>query len=207
MIKGGKVKEILKQINAVMDENKLYLSELDAAIGDGDHGLNMNKGFNAVVEKIETLKDEDISMIVKASGMALVSNVGGASGPLYGTAFMKASMEIAKKEEINEEDFIKMLRAALEGIKMRGKGVAGEKTMIDTLEPAVVAGEKALEEGMQGKELLEKVRDAAEKGMTGTKKIAATKGRASYVGERSIGHQDAGATSMFLILDTIYKAI
>ena len=207
MIKGGKVKEILKQINAVMDENKLYLSELDAAIGDGDHGLNMNKGFNAVVEKIETLKDEDISMIVKASGMALVSNVGGASGPLYGTAFMKASMEIAKKEEINEEDFIKMLRAALEGIKMRGKGVAGEKTMIDTLEPAVVAGEKALEEGIKGKELLEKVRDAAEKGMTGTKEIAATKGRASYVGERSIGHQDAGATSMFLILDTIYKAI
>lgn len=207
MIKGGKVKEILKKINEVIDENKLYLSELDAAIGDGDHGLNMNKGFNAVVEKIETLKDEDISMIVKASGMALVSNVGGASGPLYGTAFMKASMEIPKKEEINEEDFIKMLRAALEGIKMRGKGVVGEKTMIDTLEPAVIAGEKALEEGLSSKEILEKVRDAAEKGMVGTKEIAATKGRASYVGERSIGHQDAGATSMYLILDTIYKEI
>lgn len=207
MIKGGKVKEILKKINEVIDENKLYLSELDAAIGDGDHGLNMNKGFNAVVDKIETLKDEDISMIIKSSGMALVSNVGGASGPLYGTAFMKASMEIAKKEEINEEDFIKMLRAALEGIKMRGKGVAGEKTMIDTLEPAVIAGEKALEEGLGSKEVLQKVVDSAHKGMIGTKEIIATKGRASYVGERSIGHQDAGATSMYLILDTICKEI
>lgn len=207
MINGVKVKEILREVNIVMDENKLYLSELDAAIGDGDHGLNMNKGFKAVVEKIDTLPDEDISTIIKSAGMALVSNVGGASGPLYGTAFMKASMVINKKNEIAIDDFISMLEAALEGIKMRGKAVLGEKTMIDTLEPAIVKGKIALAEGIDAKEVLNKIQEAAKEGMEETKNIVATKGRASYVGERSIGHQDAGATSMFLILNTIYKQI
>ncbi|MBU3109614.1 dihydroxyacetone kinase subunit DhaL [Clostridium gasigenes] len=207
MINGIKVKEILNKIDFVLAENKLFLSELDAAIGDGDHGLNMNKGFNAVVEKIKTLPDEDISNIIKASGMALVSNVGGAAGPLYGTAFMKASMAIAKKTEIDINDFINMLEAALEGIKMRGKGVFGEKTMIDSLEPAVIEGKKALEKNSEAKEVLNVIKNSAENGMNETKKIIATKGRASYLGERSIGHQDAGSTSMYLILKTIAEEI
>jgi phosphoenolpyruvate---glycerone phosphotransferase subunit DhaL len=207
MINGIKVKEILRKINSVMEENKLYLSELDAAIGDGDHGLNMSKGFAAVVDKIDTLQDDDISNIIKASGMALVSNVGGASGPLYGTAFIKASMVIAKKTEIGIEDFIHMLGAALEGIKMRGKGVLGEKTMIDSLEPALLAGKKAFAEGIEAKLVLNKIKESAEKGMISTKDIVATKGRASYVGDRSIGHQDAGATSMYLILKTISQEV
>ncbi|MBB6716424.1 dihydroxyacetone kinase subunit DhaL [Clostridium gasigenes] len=207
MINGIKVKEILNKIDFVLAENKLFLSELDAAIGDGDHGLNMNKGFNAVVEKIKTLPDEDISNIIKASGMALVSNVGGAAGPLYGTAFMKASMAIAKKTEIDINDFINMLEAALEGIKMRGKGVFGEKTMIDSLEPAVIEGKKALEKNSEAKEVLNIIKNSAENGMNETKKIIATKGRASYLGERSIGHQDAGSTSMYLILKTIAEEI
>ena len=207
MINGNKVKEILREINKVMYENKLYLSELDAAIGDGDHGLNMNKGFIAVVEKVETMSDDNISNIIKASGMALVSNVGGASGPLYGTAFMKASMAILNKQEIGVEDFIEMLDAALEGIKMRGKGTVGEKTMIDTLEPALIEGKNALGEGRDYKEVLTRLVAAAEVGMVGTKEVIATKGRASYVGERSIGHQDAGATSMFLILKTIEENV
>lgn len=207
MINGIKVKEILNKIDFVLAENKLFLSELDAAIGDGDHGLNMNKGFNAVVEKIKTLPDEDISNIIKASGMALVSNVGGAAGPLYGTAFMKASMAIAKKTEIDINDFINMLEAALEGIKMRGKGVFGEKTMIDSLEPAFVEGKKALEKNSEAKEVLNIIKNSAENGMNETKKIIATKGRASYLGERSIGHQDAGSTSMYLILKTIAEEI
>ncbi|MBB6624914.1 dihydroxyacetone kinase subunit DhaL [Clostridium gasigenes] len=207
MINGIKVKEILNKIDFVLAENKLFLSELDAAIGDGDHGLNMNKGFNAVVEKIKTLPDEDISNIIKASGMALVSNVGGAAGPLYGTAFMKASMAIAKKTEIDINDFINMLEAALEGIKMRGKGVFGEKTMIDSLEPAFIEGRKALEKNSEAKEVLNIIKNSAENGMNETKKIIATKGRASYLGERSIGHQDAGSTSMYLILKTIAEEI
>ncbi|MBU3106024.1 dihydroxyacetone kinase subunit DhaL [Clostridium gasigenes] len=207
MINGIKVKEILNKIDFVLAENKLFLSELDAAIGDGDHGLNMNKGFNAVVEKIKTLPDEDISNIIKASGMALVSNVGGAAGPLYGTAFMKASMAIAKKTEIDINDFINMLEAALEGIKMRGKGVFGEKTMIDSLEPAFIEGKKALEKNSEAKEVLNIIKNSAENGMNETKKIIATKGRASYLGERSIGHQDAGSTSMYLILKTIAEEI
>ena len=207
MINGKKVKEILNKINTVIDENKLYLSELDAAIGDGDHGLNMNKGFTSVVEKMDTIKDEDISTIIKSSGMALVSNVGGASGPLYGTAFMKASMVIAKKEEIDIKDFVSMLEAALDGIKMRGKGVCGEKTMIDTLEPAFEAGKKALDENLDTNDVLTRIKEAAEKGMLSTKDVIATKGRASYVGERSIGHQDAGATSMYLILKTISEEV
>ncbi|MBU3137821.1 dihydroxyacetone kinase subunit L [Clostridium gasigenes] len=207
MINGIKVKEILNKIDFVLAENKLFLSELDAAIGDGDHGLNMNKGFNAVVEKIKTLPDEDISNIIKASGMALVSNVGGAAGPLYGTAFMKASMAIAKKTEIDINDFINMLEAALEGIKMRGKGVFGEKTMIDSLEPAFIEGRKALEKNSEAKEVLNIIKNSAENGMNETRKIIATKGRASYLGERSIGHQDAGSTSMYLILKTIAEEI
>lgn len=207
MINGVKVKEILNKINEVIDENKLYLSELDAAIGDGDHGLNMNKGFNAVVEKISTVNDSDISGIIKSSGMALVSNVGGASGPLYGTAFMKASMVIVKKEEIDIKDFVSMLEAALDGIKMRGKSNLGEKTMIDTLEPAVLEGKEGIDKELDTIEILNNILKSAEEGMKYTKEIMATKGRASYVGERSIGHQDAGATSMYLILKAVVENI
>jgi len=207
MISGSKIKEILKSIDKVLDNNKLYLSELDAKIGDGDHGLNMNKGFKAVVQKIDTMPDNDIGNIIKGSGMALVSNVGGASGPLYGTAFMKASISVEGKYEVSIEDFIKMLEEALGGIKMRGKSTLGEKTMIDALEPALEQGKIALANGLSYKEILFNIQNSAYEGMIGTKNIIATKGRASYLGERSIGHQDAGATSMYLILKTIYEEI
>lgn len=207
MVSVSKIKEILKAINKILDDNKLYLSELDAKIGDGDHGINMNKGFKAVVQKIDTMPDNDIGNIIKGSGMALVSNVGGASGPLYGTAFMKASISVAGKVEISIEDFIKMLEEALDGIKMRGKSNLGEKTMIDALEPAILQGKIALANGLSYKEILFNIQNAAYKGMISTKNIIATKGRASYLGERSIGHQDPGATSMYFILKTIYEEI
>ncbi|MGL5616180.1 MAG: dihydroxyacetone kinase subunit DhaL [Sarcina sp.] len=207
MINGLKLKNIFKEIDKVMDENQLKLSELDAAIGDGDHGLNMNKGFNAVIEKIETMPEDNLANLVKVAGMALVSNVGGASGPLYGTAFMKASMVIVNKSEIDIKDFIEMLKAALEGIKMRGKASLGEKTMIDALEPAIKAGEVAFNEGKDEKEILSIIENAAKEGAEGTKNIVATKGRASYVGERSLTHQDAGATSMYLILKAIKESV
>jgi dihydroxyacetone kinase-like protein len=207
MVNGKDMKKILKKINIVIEENKLYLSELDAAIGDGDHGLNMSKGFNAVIKKIGDLSDEDLGDILKNSGMALVSNVGGASGPLYGTALMKAGMALSNKKTMNIKDFVEILQVALDGIKMRGKAVEGEKTMIDALSPAIEAGKKAINEGKSTKEILTSIRETAKQGVENTKSIIATKGRASYLGERSLGHQDAGATSMYLILNTITEEL
>lgn len=203
MINGNELKNILKKINIVIEENKLYLSELDAAIGDGDHGLNISKGFKAVVEKVKDLPEDDLGNILKNCGMALVTNVGGASGPLYGTAFMNGSRVVTKKSSIDINDFIEILQTSLDGIKMRGKSIEGEKTMIDALSPAIGAGRKALDENKSSKDILIAIRDAAKNGMENTKNIIATKGRASYLDERSLGHQDAGATSMYLILNTI----
>lgn len=206
-INGKKVIEILTQIAIKIDENKGYLSELDATIGDGDHGINMSKGFKAVTEKLKEDDSVDIAGILKKTGMALVSTVGGASGPLYGTAFMKSSMSVNGKTEIDIKDFSNMLKDALDGIKMRGKAKAGEKTMIDALEPALEAINKGIDQGLESKEILKLAKEAAYNGVEYTKTIIATKGRASYLGERSIGHQDAGATSSAIILETIYEAI
>lgn len=207
IINGVQVIQILGKISKVMDKNKAYLSELDAAIGDGDHGLNMSKGFAAVKEKLKDDNGNNIGDILKKTGMALVGNVGGASGPLYGTAFMKAAAVANGKESVNMGDFIKMLEEALAGINMRGKGEPGEKTMIDAIHPAVTALKAAVDQGLSSVECIYKAKEAANEGVEYTKTIVATKGRASYLGERSIGHQDPGATSSFLILDTIYNEI
>lgn len=206
-MKSEQLIHIIERIGQVIEENKLYLSELDASIGDGDHGLNLSKGFNAVKEKLESLNTTNISEVLKITGMALVSSVGGASGPLYGTAFMKASMAVNNKEEIDIYDFEKMLEYALDGIKMRGKSQLGEKTMIDAIEPALVKLKSDLSNKSDIVTCLENMSNEALKGVEGTKNIVATKGRASYLGDRSIGHQDAGATSSYLILKTIYEEV
>ncbi len=206
-INGEKVIEIINKIADRIEENKLFLTELDAAIGDGDHGLNMSKGFHAVREKLKEDTGANIGDLLKKTGMTLVSNVGGASGPLYGTAFMKAGMEAGSKEVIDIVDFEKMLSAALDGIKMRGKAVLEDKTMVDAIEPGLYALSKAIQLGLSSEEALKEAVDAAYKGVEHTKDIIARKGRASYLGERSIGHQDAGATSSALILKTIYEEI
>ncbi|MBT9831563.1 dihydroxyacetone kinase subunit DhaL [Clostridium baratii] len=200
-----KVIEILIKVSEKIDKNKEYLTELDAAIGDGDHGLNMSKGFNAVSDKLKAEEDDNIGNILKKTGMTLVSNVGGASGPLYGTAFMKASMALKDKNEIDINDFLSALKLALEGIKSRGKSTEGEKTMMDALSPAIKSMEDSIKNGDSYIEVLEKGKDAALEGVEFTKTIKATKGRASYLGDRSIGHQDPGATSCFYILETIYE--
>lgn len=200
-----KVIEILIKVSEKIDKNKEYLTELDAAIGDGDHGLNMSKGFKAVSDKLRSEEDNNIGNILKNTGMTLVSNVGGASGPLYGTAFMKASMALKDKNEIDINDFLNALKLALEGIKSRGKATEGEKTMIDALSPAIKSMEDSIKNGESYIEVLEKGKDAALEGVEFTKTIKATKGRASYLGDRSIGHQDPGATSCFYILETIYE--
>ncbi|MBO1264887.1 dihydroxyacetone kinase subunit L [Proteiniclasticum sp. SCR006] len=203
MADAQKVKEVILAISEIIEEKKLYLTQLDAAIGDGDHGLNMAKGFGAAKEKLESTNPETPSDILKAVGMALISKVGGAAGPLYGTAFLNASKSVAGKTELDLNDYQVMLEAALDGVKIRGKATVGEKTMVDAIEPALEALKKAIAEGSSTREAMDKSVAAAEEGVNYTKTIIAQKGRASYLGERSIGHIDPGAMSSYVILKTI----
>ena len=203
MANAQKVREVIFAIIEIIEEKKLFLTQLDAAIGDGDHGLNMAKGFGAAKEKLESTNPETPSDILKAVGMALISKVGGAAGPLYGTAFLNASKSVAGKTELDLNDFQVMLESALDGVKSRGKATVGEKTMVDAIEPALDALKKAIAEGSSTREAMDKAVAAAEEGVNYTKTIIAKKGRASYLGERSIGHIDPGAMSSFVILKTI----
>lgn len=207
MTDSKKVIEILLQIAKVMEEQKDFLTELDNVIGDGDHGINMARGFAEVEKKMDTWSDKDIGTILKGVGMTLVSTVGGASGPLYGTAFLKAGMTIGAKNEIGIVDFLAALNVAIEGIKARGRSTIGEKTMLDAMIPAY---EVMLLAADAGETDCHKVLDAglaaAEAGVEHTKELVATKGRASYLGERSVSHQDPGATSFTAMLKVITEA-
>ncbi|HLH63104.1 MAG TPA: dihydroxyacetone kinase subunit DhaL [Ktedonobacteraceae bacterium] len=196
----------LHQLAQVLHENRDYLTQLDSAIGDADHGINMDRGFKAVMEKLPAVEQMDIGSILKTVGTTLVSTVGGASGPLYGTAFLRAGIATAGKHELYESDVVTMLEAALEGIKARGKARPGEKTMVDALTPALAAAKDAEAQHLGLAELLHRATGAAENGMRATIPMLATKGRASYLGERSIGHQDPGATSSWLILKTLFQS-
>ena len=193
----------INQVAAVLHENRDYLTQLDSPIGDADHGINMDRGFKAVAEKLPTVANMDIGSILKTVGTTLVSTVGGASGPLYGTAFLRAGMATAGKNELYETDVVTMLEAALEGIKARGKAQPGEKTMVDALTPALAAMKEAEQQNRGMAQLLRRGSDAAEAGVKATISLLATKGRASYLGERSIGHQDPGATSSWLMLKAL----
>jgi phosphoenolpyruvate---glycerone phosphotransferase subunit DhaL len=193
----------LQQLAQVLQENREYLTQLDAAIGDADHGANMDRGFKAVSAKLATLTNADIGAILKTVGSTLVSTVGGASGPLYGTAFLRAGIATAGKQALSEADVIALLTAFVEGVKARGKAQAGEKTMLDALQPALDAARKAESDGLDLAQLLKQSSEAAQQGVKATIPLLATKGRASYLGERSIGHQDPGATSSWLILKTL----
>ncbi len=185
------------------EAEKEYLTELDNEIGDGDHGINLARGFEAVEKKLPSLAGGDIGALLKGVGMQLVSTVGGASGPLYGTAFMKAGMACKGLTEIDGPAFVKAMEAAVDGIKMRGKATEGEKTMLDALCPALKVMQDDVAAGKSLKEALQDAAQAAEKGVEYTKTIIATKGRASYLGERSLGHQDPGATSSLYLLQVL----
>jgi dihydroxyacetone kinase-like protein len=200
MVSQQQVLEGVRLVAEKMKDNREFLTDLDAKIGDGDHGINMDRGFTAVLVKMETMPDADIGAILKAVGMALLSTVGGASGPLYGTAYMRIGAVLAGKMEINAGDALAALKAAQEGIQTRGKATEGEKTMLDALIPAIRALEKGLEDGLAGADWWAKGIEAAEAGIEYTKTIIATKGRASYLGERSLGFQDPGATSLTIML-------
>ena len=197
----------LEKTAEVMAENKAYLTELDAAVGDADHGINMDRGFGKVVEKLPTVADKDLGTILKTVGMTLMSSVGGASGPLYGTFFMKAGMGLLKKEELASADVVTLMDQGVAGILQRGRANVGDKTMYDLWAPVLEAAKAAAEAGKSPLELLEESVSIAEKSVEEMKPLQAKKGRASYLGERSIGHPDPGATSSMLILQTLLGVI
>ncbi|MFL5628889.1 MAG: dihydroxyacetone kinase subunit DhaL [Ktedonobacteraceae bacterium] len=197
----------LECIADVLHENATYLTQLDSAIGDADHGVNMDRGFKAVRDKFPGMATMDISTQFKTVGMTLVSTVGGAGGPLYGTAFLRAGTAVAGKQDLTSADMVAMLEAFLGGVVARGKAQPGEKTMVDALTPAVAAARQALQENASPKNLAVSASQAAEEGMKATIPMLATKGRASYLGERSIGHQDPGATSSWLILRCLAEVL
>jgi dihydroxyacetone kinase-like protein len=197
----------LQKTAAVLGQNKEYLTQLDAAIGDADHGINMDRGFRKVMEKLPTVADKDIGNILKTTGMTLISSVGGAAGPLYGTFYLRSGMAVPAKLELNNDDLVKMLQAGVDGIVQRGRPELGDKTMYDAWAPAIKALNAAVANGDDQVAALRSAVAAAEQGMKDTIPLQARKGRASYLGERSIGHQDPGATSSYLILNTLLEIV
>ena len=192
---------------ATIAENKEYLTELDSAIGDADHGINMNRGMQAVLAKLEGDSQADAGALLKTVGMTLVSTVGGASGPLYGTLFLQMGSSAAGKPELSDVDWAAALAAGVAGVQRRGKAELGDKTMIDALVPAVEALASSLAGGSAAGEALRRSAEAAQEGMTATIPLVARKGRASYLGERSANHQDPGATSSWLLLRTAAETL
>jgi phosphoenolpyruvate---glycerone phosphotransferase subunit DhaL len=198
----GQVSDWIRAFAAVVAENKEYLTELDSAIGDADHGINMNRGMAAVVGKLDEGEAADIGALLKTVGMTLVSKVGGASGPLYGTLFLEMGKSAAGQEELSDEDWADALAAGVAGVQRRGKAELGDKTMVDVLVPAVETVRAALAGGAPLDEALRRSAEAAQAAMTATIPLVARKGRASYLGERSANHQDPGSTSSWLLLRT-----
>lgn len=193
---------------AALHEQRDYLTQLDAAIGDADHGTNMDRGFSSVVAKLAEL-DGSVppGRILVTAGSTLVSTVGGASGPLWGTALRRAGRSLGDGESFDGAELAVALEAALDGVVELGAAQPGDKTMVDALEPAVRTFKEGLASGSPAAVALAAAREAAEEGMQSTVPLQATKGRASYLGERSIGHQDPGATSTVIILRALEQAV
>jgi phosphoenolpyruvate---glycerone phosphotransferase subunit DhaL len=196
------VRDWVEAFSSTVSENRDSLTRLDSAIGDADHGTNMDRGMKAVLGKLNGLEDEDIGAMLKTVGMTLVSTVGGAAGPLYGTLFLQMGVATAGKSELEPDDWAAALDAAVAGVQMRGKAEPGDKTMLDALIPARDSFSAAVAEGASFEEALTRSAKAAEDGMLATIPLVARKGRASYLGERSAGHQDPGATSSQLLVKT-----
>jgi len=192
----------IKAYAAAITASKDYLTRLDAAIGDGDHGTNMDRGFQSVLAKLPSVADKDIGTIFKTVGMTLVSTVGGAGGPLYGTLFIQMGTAAVGKMELTLADWAAAVQAGVNGVVMRGKASLGDKTMVDALTPAAASLKNAAANGLAFGEALRQAEHAAGEGMTATIPLVARKGRASYLGERSAGHQDPGATSSYMLLKT-----
>ena len=190
-----------------VEREKDYLSELDGAIGDGDHGVNMAKCFREVKKKLPEIQGKDFEGIIKAVGMVVLNSVGGAMGALYGTFFLRLAQASAGKTELSLGDLVQIFQAAEKGILEIGKATPGDKTLVDTLSPAVRALEKAADEHGSIEDALREFESAAKAGMESTKDMIAKMGRASRLGERTRGHQDAGATSCYLILRAMARRL
>jgi dihydroxyacetone kinase-like protein len=190
----------LRRSAAVIAEHNVELSALDRAIGDGDHGENMDRGFQAILAKLNEAVPETPGAAFKLAAMTLMSKVGGAAGPLYGTAFLRAATSAGDVTELDSAALAAALTAARDGVVARGKAESGDKTMIDAWTPAVDAADAAAEAGASPAELLAAAAKAAEDGAVATDPLVARKGRASYLGERSAGHRDPGAASSALLL-------
>lgn len=206
MLEDFNAREIVKRLVDVIQENKEWLSEIDGAIGDGDHGVNMAKGFSMAAEKID-FTENNLSEQFKLLAMTLISSIGGAMGPIYGSFFLSMSKELKGKDQLNEQDIVRMLRSALESVKKRGGAKIGEKTLVDTLEPATIAFERAIGEGKPLTDAIDLMIEAARNGMESTKELVAKKGRSSRLGERSKGVIDAGSASCYLILKTLGESL
>ena len=197
----------ISRFGDAVTEKREWLTELDSAIGDADHGANMARGMAAVREKLAAGAPATADELLKSVGMTLVSSVGGASGPLYGTFFLRMGMTTGAVTELDAVGLAAALRAGLEGIVARGKAEAGDKTMFDAMAPAVDALDAAISEGADLSTAARKAADAAAAGRDATEPLVARKGRASYLGERSAGHLDPGAASTALLFDTLAAAI
>jgi dihydroxyacetone kinase-like protein len=205
MITQAQILQGLEAVITVIEENKDDLTELDAAIGDADHGINLNRGFQKVKTQLSTFTDKDIGSIFKAVSMTLISSVGGASGPLYGTMFLGGSQVSVGKLELNPSDLVNLFQAFVEGVVTRGKATIGDKTMLDALQPAADALEQAIASGSDLSAAIQQAIEAAKLGMNQTFSLVAKKGRASYLGERSKDHLDPGAVSTYLILKALFQ--
>ncbi len=194
----------MHRASAVLTEHRMELIDLDRAIGDGDHGENMARGFGFVVQRLDDNPPDDVAGVFKLVAQTLMSKVGGAAGPLYGTAFIRAAK--AAEGDLDSAAVVAVCEAALEGIVVRGKATTGEKTMVDAWTPAIEAARTASEAGMSPAETFRAAADGASRGAEETIAMQATKGRASYLGERSVGHQDPGATSTAYLLSAAADA-
>jgi dihydroxyacetone kinase-like protein len=196
----------LRLMAAVFEEEANSLSRLDAAIGDGDHGISMARGFRTVAEKLPAVQEQDIGAIATMVGVSLTKGIGGVTGPVFGTIFSQLGSKAQGKEELTVADLARALRAALDAVKALGRAEVGDKTMVDALAPAVEALEHAADKGLDMRSALDQASRAAEEGARATATMRATKGRARYLGGRSIGHQDPGATSLSLIMRALAEA-
>jgi len=190
----------VREFARVIGENAQFLTDLDAAIGDADHGINMDRGMTAVLGALDEAAPADMAALCKQVGMTLVKAVGGASGPLYGTFFLRMAGAFGAGESVDAVDFAKAVRAGVEGVVQRGRAEAGDKTMFDALAPALDALDATLASGGGLAVALADATVAAEKGRDATESMVARKGRASYLGQRSVGHMDPGATSAAMLI-------
>ena len=197
----------MREINVAVRAERDHLVQLDAAIGDGDHGTNMVRGFEAVVQALDPDGGSPPGKLLILAGRTLVSTVGGASGPLWGSALRSGGRVLGDQPNFDGGQLVEVLAAALASVKDLGTASVGDKTMVDALEPAVETLRARLAEGVALDRALEDAASAAETGMRATIPIQARKGRASYLGERSVGHQDPGATSTALIVRALQKAV